>query len=83
MQRSKEQQGEIKKLSSVINVKKYREKGMARDLFKKIRVTKGTFHEKMCSTKDRNGMDLTEVEDIKKRWQEHRRTIQKRSSRTR
>ena len=39
-----------------------------RDLFKKIRDTKGTFHAKMCSTKDRNGMDLTEAEDIK-RWQ--------------
>ena len=40
-----------------------------RDLFKKIRDTKGTFHAKMCSIKDRNGMDLTEAEDIKKRWQ--------------
>ena len=43
--------------------------GKARDLFKKIRDTKGTFHAKMCSIKDRNGMDLTEAEDIKKRWQ--------------
>ena len=51
----------------MINVKKYREKGMARDLFKKIRVTKGTFHAKMGSIKDRNGLDLTEAEDIKKR----------------
>ena len=42
-----------------------------RDLFKKIRDTKGTFHAKMCSIKDRNGMDLTEAEDIKKRWQEY------------
>ena len=42
-----------------------------RDLFKKIRDTKGTFHAKMGSIKDRNGMDLTEAEDIKKRWQEH------------
>ena len=42
-----------------------------RDLFKKIRDTKGTFHAKMGSIKDRNGMDLREVEDIKKRWQEH------------
>ena len=41
-----------------------------RDVFKKIRDTKGTFHEKMGSIKDRNGMDLTEAEDIKKRWQE-------------
>ena len=44
--------------------------GKTRDLFKKIRDTKGTFHAKMCSIKDRNGMDLTEAEDIKKRWQE-------------
>ena len=42
-----------------------------RDLFKKIRDTKGTFHAKMGTTKDRNGMDLTEAEDIKKRWQEY------------
>ena len=42
-----------------------------RDLFKKIRDTKGKFHAKMGSIKDRNGMDLTEVEDIKKRWQEY------------
>ena len=48
-----------------------------RDLFKKIRDTKGTFHAKMGTKKDRNGMDLTEAEDIK-RWQEYnRRTIQK------
>ena len=45
-------------------------KGKTRDLFKKIRDTKGTFHAKMGSIKDRNGMDLTEAEDIKKRWQE-------------
>ena len=43
--------------------------GKTRDLFKKIRDTKGTFHAKMGSIKDRNGMDLTEAEDIKKRWQ--------------
>ena len=54
--------------------------GKTRDLFKKIRDTKGTFHAKMGLIKDRNGMDLTEAEDIKKRWQEHRRTVQKRSS---
>ena len=42
-----------------------------RDLFKKIRDTKGTFHVKMGTIKDRNGMDLTEAEDIKKRWQEY------------
>ena len=45
--------------------------GKTRDLFKKIRDTKRTFHEKMGTIKDRNGMDLTETEDIKKRWQEY------------
>ena len=45
--------------------------GKTRDLFKKIRDTKATFHAKMGSIKDRNGMDLTEAEDIKKRWQEY------------
>ena len=45
--------------------------GKTRDLFKKIRDTKGTFHAKMGLIKDRNGMDLTEAEDIKKRWQEY------------
>ena len=46
-------------------------RGKTRDLFKKIRETKGTFHAKMGTIKDRNAMDLTEAEDIKKRWQEH------------
>ena len=45
--------------------------GKSRDLFKKIRDSKGTFHAKMGSIKDRNGRDLTEAEDIKKRWQEY------------
>ena len=45
--------------------------GKTRDLFKKIRDTKGTFHAKMGRIKDRNGMDLTEAEDIEKRWQEY------------
>ena len=45
--------------------------GKTRDFFKKIRDTKGTFHGKMGSKKDRNGMDLTEAEDIEKRWQEY------------
>ena len=55
--------------------------GKTRDLFKKIRDTKGTFYAKMGSIKDRNGMDLREAEDIWNRWQKiHRRTIQKRSS---
>ena len=54
--------------------------GKTRDLFKKIRSTKGTFHAKIGLIKERNVMGLTEAEDIKKRWQEHRRTAQKRSS---
>ena len=45
--------------------------GKTRELFKKIRDTKGTFHAEMGTIKDRNGMDLTEAEDIKKRWQEY------------
>ena len=48
-----------------------------RDLFKKIRDTKGTFHAKMATIKDRNGMDLTEAEDIKKRWQEYTEELYK------
>ena len=53
--------------------------GKSRDLFKKIRGTKGTFHAKMGLIKDRNGMDLTEAEDIKKRWQEYTELYKKRS----
>ena len=51
--------------------------GKTRDLFKKIRDTKGTFHAKMGSVKDRNSMDLTEAEDIKKRWQEYTEELYK------
>ena len=51
--------------------------GKTRDLFKKIRDTKGTFHAKMGSIKDRNGVDLTEAEDIKKRWQEYTEELYK------
>ena len=51
--------------------------GKTRDLFKKIRDTKGTFHAKMGSIKDRNGMDLTEAENIKKRWQEYTEELYK------
>ena len=51
--------------------------GKTRDLFKKIRDTEGTFHSKMGSIKDRNGMDLTEAEDIKKRWQEYMEELYK------
>ena len=58
--------------------------GKTRDLFKKIRHTKGTFHAKMGSIKDRNGMDLTEAEDIKEEVARiHRRIVQKRYSRPR
>ena len=51
--------------------------GKTRDLFKKMRDTKGTFHAKMGSIKDRNGRDLTEAEDIKKRWQEYTEELYK------
>ena len=51
--------------------------GKTRDLFKKIRDSKGTFHAKMGSIKDRNGLDLTEAEDIKKRWQEYTEELYK------
>ena len=54
--------------------------GKTRDLFKKIRDTKGTFHAKMCTIKDRNGMDLTEAKDIKKRWQEYIEELNKKRS---
>ena len=53
--------------------------GKTRDLFKKIRDTKGTFHVKMGTIKDRNGMDLTEAEDVKKRWQEHTKELYKKT----
>ena len=51
--------------------------GKSRDLFKKIRDNKGTFHGKMYTVNDRNGMDLTEAEDIKKRWKEYREELYK------
>ena len=54
--------------------------GKTRDLFKKIRDIKATFHAKMGSIKDRNGMDLTEAEDIKKRWQEYTEELYKKRS---
>ena len=74
MQSSKEHQEEIRKAFFSDQCKEIEEKnrmGKTRDLFKKIRDTKGTFHAKMSSIKDRNGIDLTEAEDIKKRWQEY------------
>ena len=52
-------------------IEKNNRMGKARELFKKIRDTKGTFHAKMGSIKDRSGIDLTEAENIKKRWQEY------------
>ena len=55
-------------------------KGKTRDFFKKIRDTKGIFHAKMGSIKDRNGLDLTDAKGIKKRWQEYTETVQKESS---
>ena len=68
----------------MINVKKQRKTmRKTRDLFNKIRDTKGTFHANMGSIKDRNGMDLTEAEDIKEVARIHRRTVQKRSSQPR
>ena len=67
MQYSKEYQGEIRMQRNRGNNRM----GKTRDLFKKIRDTRGTFHAKVGSIKDRNGMDLTEAEDIKKRWQEY------------
>ena len=79
MQSSKEEQREIRKPSSVISAKKQENNrmGKTRDLFKKIRDTKGTFHAKMGSIKDRNAMDLIEAEDIKKRWQEYTEELYK------
>ena len=69
MQSSREYQGEIRKPSYVNNAKnKANRMGKTKDFFKKMRDTKGTFHAKIGSIKDRNGMDLTEAEDIKKRW---------------
>ena len=74
MQSSKEEPGEIRKPSFSHQCKEIEEKnrmGKTRVLFKKIRDTKGTFHAKMGSIKGRNGMDLTEEEDIKKRRQDY------------
>ena len=87
MHSSKEQQGDVRKPSSEINAKKQKKNnrmGKSRDFFKKTRDTKGTFHAKMGSIKDRNGMDLTEAEDIKKGQQKYTEELyKKRSSRPR
>ena len=79
MQSSKEQQEELRKPSSATNAKKEENNriGKTRDLFKKIRDTKRTFHAKMGLIKDRNGMDLTEAVDIQKRWQEYTEELYK------
>ena len=82
MQSSKEQQGEIRKPSSVINAKKQRKtvewkKKKTRDLFKKIKRYQENISCKVGTIKDRNGMDLTEAEDIKKRWQEYTEELYK------
>ena len=80
MQSSKQQEGDIRKPSFSDQCKEIEENnrmGKTRDLFKKIRDTKGIFHTKMGSIKDRNGMDLTEAEDIKKRWQEYTEKLYK------
>ena len=84
MQSFKEQQGLIINSSSVINAKENNRMGKTRDLFKKIRDNKGTFHAKMGTIRDGNSMDLKEAEDIKKRWQEYTEELyKKRSSRPR
>ena len=67
-------------LSNQCKEKGKQQNGKDRDLFKKIRDTKGTFHAKMGSIKDRNGMDLTEADDIKKRWQEYTGKLSKKRS---
>ena len=83
MQSSKEQQGKIKKVFLSNQCKEKEENNemeKARDLFKKIRDTKGTFHAKMGTINDRSGMDLTETEDIKKRRQEYTEELYKKRS---
>ena len=79
MQNSKEQQEEEKAFLSdqCKEIEENNQMGKTGDLFKKIRDTKGTFHAKMSSIKDRNGKDLTEAEDIKKRWQEYTEELYK------
>ena len=67
---SKERQESLPQ-RSVQETEENNRRGKTRDLFKKIRDTKGTFHAKMGSIKERNGMDLTEAKNIKKRWQEY------------
>ena len=82
MQSFKEYQGGIKKKNTFLShqckeIGENNRMGKTRDLFKKIRYTKGIFHAKMSTIKDRNGMDLTEAEEIKKRWQEYTEELYK------
>ena len=79
MQSSKEQQGEIRKPCSAINAKKQRKtiEWKRLEIYSRKLDAKGTFHAKMGSIKDRNGRDLTEAEDIKKRWQEYTEELYK------
>ena len=79
MQSSKEEQGEIRKPSSAINanIEENNTVGKTRDLFKKIKDTKGTFQVKMGTIKDRNSMNLRKADDIKKRWQEYTEELYK------
>ena len=79
MQSSKEQQGDKKAFhrNQCKEIEENNRMGKMRDLFKKMRDTKGTFHAKIDLIQDRNGMDLTEAEDIKKRWQEYTEELYK------
>ena len=79
MQNSKEPQRDKKDFFSnqCREIEENNRKGKTKDLFKKIRDTKGTFHAKMGTIKDTNGRDLTEAEDIKKRWQEYTEELYK------
>ena len=80
MQSSKELQGEIRKPPSEIKeIEEKNRMGKTRDLLKNIRDTKGTFHTKIGSIKDRNGRDLTEAKDTKKRWLEYTEELYKKN----
>ena len=80
MQSSKEQQGEIRKCNDQCKeTEENNRTGKIKALFKKIRDTKGIFHAKMGTRQDRNGMDLTEAEDIQKRWQEYTEELYKKN----
>ena len=82
MQSSKEQQRDKKAFLSYQckEIQENNRMGKTRNLFKKIRDSKGTFHAQMCTIKDRNSMDLTEAENINKRWQEYTEELYKKRS---